>query len=243
MKVLEVPRRPDFIHHQRSPILDVMREIVFGAEDGMVSTVGSLTGIAAATSNPFTVILAGFVIVAVESISMGVGAYLSTKSASEVDQRKLAEERLELEKYPEAELQELVEMYIKDGWPADTARHMADVASRNKDLFLKEMAYRELGIDEDRPENAAKAGLFMFISYVIGGAIPMLPYLFLPVGTAIMTSLVVTFMGLFTLGALTTKFTKRSWWKAGLEMLGVASVAAVVGYVIGQAADRYLSLP
>src|SRR3989344_2307266 len=105
------------------------------------------------------------------------------------------------------------------------------------------MAYRELGIDEDRPANAAKAGLFMFLSYVLGGAIPVLPYLLLPVGAAIVTSLAVTFMGLFTLGALTTKFTKRAWWKAGLEMLGVASIAAIVGYIIGQVADRYLSLP
>ncbi|OGY91705.1 MAG: hypothetical protein A3B31_02200 [Candidatus Komeilibacteria bacterium RIFCSPLOWO2_01_FULL_53_11] len=243
MKIAEIPRRADFIHHQQSPILDVMREIVFGAEDGMVSTVGSLTGIAAATNNPVTVILAGCVIVAVESISMGVGVYLSTKSVLAIDKRKIAEERIELEKYPEAERDELIEMYVKDGWPEDTARHMAEIASRDKNLFLKEMAYRELSIDEDNSENAAKAGFFMFISYVVGGAIPVLPYLFLPVRTAIMTSLVVTFMGLFMLGALTTKFTKRTWWKAGLEMLGIASIAAVVGYVIGQAADRYLSLP
>jgi vacuolar iron transporter family protein len=240
MKVTEIPRRTDFVHHQQSRLLSVIREIVFGAEDGMVSTVGSLTGIAAATSDPFTVVLAGFVIVSVESISMGIGAYLSTKSAQEIDERKIKEERIELDNYPEEEKDELLEMYIADGWPNDVAVVMANTAAKDKELMLKEMVYRELHIDQDKPKSAVRAGVYMFFSYIIGGLIPVIPYMALPLFPAIVTSILITFSGLFILGALTTKFTKRSWWIAGAEMLGLASIAAIVGYGIGQMAETFI---
>ena len=111
-----------------------MRQLVFGMEDGMVSTLGSITGIAAATQNPFTTVLAGVVIVAVESISMAVGSYLSSKSVRAIDERKLDEEREELKSFPKEEEQELVGMYVHDGWPKPLAQTMASVAAKNKKL-------------------------------------------------------------------------------------------------------------
>lgn len=238
----EIPKRKDFIHHQESRLLDSVREIVFGAEDGMVSTLGALTGIAIGTQNHFTVVLSGFVIVAVESISMGVGSYLSAKSVQEVNNRKLAEERIEIDEYPEEERRELIEMYVRDGWPMQLAEEMARAASKNKTLLLKEMAYRELGItrDEGRP---VENGLFMFVSYVVGGAIPVLPFLIFPaISSGLPVSIIATLAGLFLLGVATTKFTKRAWWKAGLEILTLATLAALVGYAIGQLSNRYLGI-
>ena len=235
---MEFHTRPGFIHHQKSSLLDSLREIVFGAEDGMVSTLGALTGIVAGTSNHFTVVLAGFVIVTVESISMAVGSYLSIKSSRDVDARKLYEESIELRENTDYERKELVAMFVRDGWPEKLAADMAQVASENKDLFLKEMAYRELYISPHEAESPLRGGIFMFISYLIGGSVPLVPYILLPIPIAFVTSVIVTLCGLFLLGALTTKFTKRSWWKSGLEMLGLASIAAIVGYTIGTVAER-----
>lgn len=238
----EVPKRKDFIHHNESRLLDGIREIVFGAEDGMVSTLGALTGIAIGSQNHFTVVLAGFVIVSVESLSMGIGSYLSAKSVREVNKRKLDEERMEIEEYPKEEEQELKEMYVEDGWPPKLAEEMAHTASQDKTLLLKEMACRELGIthEEGKP---LQNGFYMLISYIVGGAIPVIPYLFVSsVGGALPISIIATLIGLFALGAATTTFTKRAWWKAGLEMLALASFAALVGYAIGTLSNRYLGL-
>lgn len=234
----EIPYRKDFIHHQKSKLSEGIREIVFGAEDGMVSTLGALTGIAIGTSNHFTVILAGLVIVAVESTGMSVGSYLSNKSAKEVDQRKLNEEKEEIKKYPEAEKKELVELYIQDGWPVDLAGTMAETASHNDDLMLKEMAYRELAVSPDKKYTPISNTLFMFFSYILGGMIPVSPYFFLPIEKAILVSVAVTFVGLFSLGIATTILTKRNWLKAGLEMVTLASIAASIGYTIGLVADK-----
>lgn len=235
----EVPFRSDFIHHRESKILEGIREIVFGAEDGMVSTLGALTGIAIGTSNQFTVILAGLVIVAVESTGMSVGSFLSNKSAKEVDQRKLDEEKEEIQKYPNAEKKELTRLYTEDGWPKDLAIQMSQVAAQNPKLMLQEMAYRELDIAPDRKDNPLFNSFFMFLSYILGGSIPVVPYFFLPIPQSIILSVIITLIGLFGLGVLTTKFTKRNWLKAGLEMLILASLAASIGYVIGRIADSF----
>ena len=229
--------RQDFIHHQASKISDSIREVVFGAEDGMVSTLGALTGIAIGTANSFTVILAGLVILAVESTGMSIGSFLSNKSVKEVDRRKLAEEAEEIQSFPEQEAKELITLYIKDGWPENLAQQMAAVAKTKPPLMLKEMAYRELAIAPDSNNHLVANSVFMFFSYVVGGAIPILPYLFLPIPAALPLSILITLIGLFGLGALTTRFTKRNWLKAGLEMLVLASIAASIGYFIGRAAD------
>lgn len=209
-------------------------------EDGMVSTMGAVTGIAAGTSDHFVVVLAGFVIIAVESISMAVGSYLSSKSELEIDERKLNEERYELKTYPSEERVELANMYVKDGWPSDLATQMAQAASQNKDLFLQEMAYRELKIIPGGDEHPLQNGIGMGIAYVIGGSIPLLPYFLIPqVGTAIPVSVITTLSGLFVLGAYTTKFSKRAWWRAGFEMLILAATAGAIGYVVGWAVDTF----
>jgi len=229
---------PDYIHHQSSKITSIIREIVFGMEDGMVSTLGAVTGIAAATGSHFTVVLSGLVVVAVESISMGVGSYLSNKSETDVEVRKLFEEKMELKDLPEEERKELEEIYIKDGWPPALARTMATTASQNKKLFLNEMAYHELGIFPDGEDYPVKKGFAMFFSYVLGGAIPLVPYLLFGMRVGIITSIVITLAGLFLLGVGTTRFTKRKWWRAGLEMLLLATAAALVGYLVGQVVER-----
>lgn len=205
----------------------------------MVSTMGAITGIAAATQNHFTVILSGLVIIAVESISMAIGSYLSSKSERDIDERKLAEEKFELKQYPKEEKEELAGMYVKDGWPRGLSEQMAEAASKNKKLFLQEMAYRELKVFPDQMKYPLRNGVAMGTSYVAGGLIPLVPYLLLVVARAIPISIIITLVGLFILGAYTTKYSKRPWWKAGLEMFLLASGAALVGYLVGQAVDYY----
>lgn len=230
---------PNFIHHQKDTVSSsFIREVVFGMEDGLVSTMGAVTGIAAASQNYSIVVLSGLVIIAVESVSMGVGSYLSTKSEKEIDERKLHEEKIELRKYPEEERIELVGMYVKDGWPKKLAEEMAEVASKNKKLFLQEMAYRELKVFPDQMEQPVKNGIAMGISYIMGGSIAVAPYLFIQtVSVAIPYSVGITLVALFVLGVYTAKFSKRMWWKAGTEMLVLASVAALFGYGAGQLAE------
>lgn len=224
---------PDYIHHNPSLLDGVVREVVFGLEDGMVSTLGAITGIAVGSQHQGTVILAGFVIIAVESISMGIGSYLSSKSEEDVRDRKLMEEQKEIKEHPAEEEQELKRLYTDDGWPEKLAHEMARAASERPDLILKEMALRELHIFPHRGSNSLKEGLIMFASYVVGGCVPMLSYFLLPIKTATPLSIAITLIGLFTIGGLTTKLTKQPFIRSGIRMLVVGSIALGVGFVVG----------
>ena len=234
---MPIEHNPEYIHHTEPGRSSVTRELVFGMEDGMVSTLGAVTGIALATQDVFTTILSGLIVIGVESISMGVGSYLSSKSVRDIAERKLIEEREELKQYPGEEKEELVEMYVRDGWSAPLARRMVDEAAGDPRLFLQEMAYRELKIFPTELENPLQNGLVMGVSYIVGGAVPIITYFFLPLTGAAFFSIMVTFIGLFGLGVYTTKLSKRAWWRAGLEMVVLAGLAALVGYAVGQTVD------
>lgn len=210
-----------------------LREIVFGIEDGMVSTLGAVTGIAIGSQDHSTVILAGLVIIAVESISMGVGSYLSNRSEHDLKRRYIREEQQEIRDYPHEERQELTDLFIRDGWPEETAHIMSQVASQDNQLMLKEMAYRELHIhvsQSSRPlANAAK----MFLSYILGGFIPLVAYLLTSVPIAMPISIGLTLLGLFVLGAITARYTKISIIKAGGRMLVLGGTAMLIGLIVG----------
>jgi len=225
---------------KKNKLLSGIEEIIFGAEDGMVSTLGALTGVAAGTSNRFTVVLVGMIIVAVESISMGVGSYLSNKSSREVDKHLIEEERKEMIETPEFQKRELLNLYIKEGWPKSLAQKMSDVAAANKELFLKEVTFHELNIFSDKNNAPWQLGVLMFFSYIVGGMIPVLPYWLFNLPTSTYFSVGFTLLCLFLLGVITTLFTKRNWWKAGLEMFSLATLAVIVGYFVGQLADGLL---
>lgn len=223
----------DFIHHQNSSVATVLKEVIFGVEDGMVSTLGSITGIAIGSGNHQTVILAGVVIIAVESISMGIGSYVSNRSEEDMEQRKIEEEKSEIKMYPKEEKAELYEMYKKDGWPEELARSMSETASSNHSLMLKEMSLRELKIDNGKESISLRGGIFMFFAYIIGGLVPLSSYLFLPVKNAMLMSILVTLVGLFVLGVYTTKFTKQHIIKSGIRMLLLGGLALSVGLIAG----------
>jgi len=212
---------------------NVLREVVFGMEDGMVSTLGSITGIAVGSGNQSTVLLAGSVIIAVESISMGIGSYLSNKSEEEMKKRKIQEEREEIKKYPGEEKKELYNIYLTEGWPEDLAKNMTEVASKNEEIFLREMMNRELNIPNEQESVSIKGGLYMFFTYIVGGLIPLSSYLLLPIKTAIPISIATTLAGLFILGISTTKFTRQPLLKSGLRILVMGGIALVAGLVAG----------
>ncbi len=211
----------------------MFKEVVFGAEDGMVSTLGSITGIAIGSNNHATVILAGIVIVSVESISMGIGSYLSNRSQEEIDQRKIMEEAEELEKFPEEEKAELLHMYLNDGWSKELSVSMSEEVSKNKDLFLKEMVMHELKIGGEEESVSIKGAFSMFFAYIFGGIVPLLAYFFLPIKDAVPVSTIVTLAGLFSLGMITTKFTKQPLLKSGLRVLIMGGIALIAGLLAG----------
>jgi len=227
-------------HAAPSPVRERLREAVFGVQDGLISTVGALTGIAAGTQSRDAVVVAGFVIIVVESLSMAAGSYLSSKAQREYLERILREEEEEIANEPEKERKEIWEMYRSRGWADHEIEIIANRLMNNPKLLLEDMAHKELGISPEHLEQPAENALIMGLAYIAGGTVPVLPYLLLPLHAAMPISVSGTFIALFLFGGLKGRIVRQSWWRSGLEMVLVAGTAALAGYVIGRLVDHWI---
>ena len=218
-------------------VRNALRDGVFGVQDGLVSTVGVLTGVAAGTGDGRIVAITGLVVIAVESLSMAAGSYLSSKSNREYLERLLKEEEELIRRDPEGERREIWDMYKSRGYADREIRMIEKRLFSDPKLLLEDMAHKELGILPDNLENPAGNAVVMGVAYVAGGLVPVLPYLAFPVGAALPLSLLGTSGALLVFGALKGRVVRKAWWKSALEMLAVAGLAGLAGYIIGRAAD------
>jgi vacuolar iron transporter family protein len=219
--------------HHRDVTGGPLRPAVFGAMDGLVSNFALIAGVAGSNVAAGTVALAGLAGLVSGALSMAVGEYTSVASQTELARAEIAVEKLELERNPREEENELAALYVQRGVEAPLAREIARQISANKDQAWRIHAREELGIDPDDLPSPWVAAISSFIFFTVGAAIPLLPYLLGAHGLTI--SLLLAGIGLFGAGAITSRFTNRSWWYAGLRQLVLGGLAAAVTYGIGRA--------
>lgn len=234
---------PHHAHNGRyGRLLESIRELIFGLEDGLVSTMGAVAGIAAGTENGRIVILSGLVIIAVEALSMAAGSFLSNKSHRQMLEKKIADERREIEEKPEEEAEELRAMYRQRGFSEDEIATLVKRITADKELWLEEMMAKELHIGAGDLEEPKSRALVMGLAYIVGGAVPLLPYLLLPVRPALAVSVGATIAMLFIVGFVKGRAAGIDRWKSAREMVLVASSAAVIAYLIGKAVGHFFGL-
>jgi len=213
-----------------------LRELIFGFEDSLVSTLGAITGIAGGSQDNSIVILAGMVIIFVESLSMGAGTYLASKSEREVVEETIRREKHTVKHDIEGEKREIREYLKARRFKSEEIEQIVERLASDRDLLLEEMLLHEHNIIQEPRARSIKRGVVMWGSYFVGGFFPVLPYLFFKIDSAFYLSIGLTLMVLFSLGAFKTKFTGKSWWKSGLEMAIISISAAGVGYAVGKLA-------
>lgn len=211
-----------------------IREVIFGAADGLVSTLGLVTGVAAGTTQEEVVILAGVAGALSGAVSMASGNYLGVKSHIEVLERRLQDEERSIYEDPHLERAELVDYYRERGLSQDEISVIVPAILRNKDLLMEEMAAHELGISRDELSNPLWRAFWIFIAFILSAGIPVFPYALFEHDPAMVVSISGTVLALFAVGAARTKYTGRNWIRSGLEMLAVAALAGVVGYIAGR---------
>lgn len=218
-------------HEHRDVSGGWLRPTVFGMVDGLVSNFGLIAGVAAATSGARPVVIAGVAGLLAGAFSMGSGEYISVRSQNESMQAELEIERRELKQNPQAELAELTQIYIDRGVDQDLARLVAEQLSADPKQALEIHAQEELGVDiHDLPNPWVAAGS-SFLSFSVGAALPLLPFVF--GGDVLWLAAVLTLLGLFITGAITSRFTSRSWWYAGARQLLLGALTFAITYLIG----------
>jgi vacuolar iron transporter family protein len=208
-----------------------LRPAVFGAMDGLVTNISLIAGVGGGGVAPRTIVLTGTAGLVAGAISMGLGEYTSVRSQNEQVAAELAKERRELERFPDAEADELVTMWTGRGLPADLARQVAEVLKRDPEQALRVHAQEELGVVPDEQPSPWTAAVSSFICFSIGALVPLLPYL---IGaTELAISLGAGGLGLFIAGALVSRFTNRTWWGSGIRQLLLGAAAAGATYLVG----------
>ncbi|MFA6042695.1 MAG: VIT1/CCC1 transporter family protein [Patescibacteria group bacterium] len=219
-----------------------IREVVFGIEDSLVSTMGVITGVAGGTASKGTVIMTGLVVVVVEAVSMAAGSYLSSKSKRQADERGLRELRDFVAKEPARAEALLTQAYQHRGFQPAEIQILLRRVVPNQKLLAEELNAHKLHVDLPIHEAPTENAWYMGISYILAGIIPILPYAFFSVRTAIVVSVVCTAIALFLLGVGKAKLVQQRPLRSGLEMFIISLCAAAIGFIIGKVAGAALGV-
>ena len=219
-----------------------LKEVVFGAQDGILSTVALVTAVAVGVgaSGTSTVLVAGLAAALAGMISMATGAYLGSRAEQDVQRSEIAREAQELEENPAEELAELVVIFQREGKSFAEAQALAEEISQDKDLWLNTLVEKELGISAGETTNPIKDGLVMGASFIIAALIPILPYFFFRGPLAISISITGALTGLFVLGMGKGRLVQRSPLLQGLEILVIGAVSAGLGFILGDLIPRVI---
>ncbi len=218
----------------RASLLGEIREAIFGAQDGLVSTLAVVSTVAGASANRFPVLIAGIASGLAGVFSMAAGEYMSSKSQREIFEAQIVGEREEVRERPGEAEAEMAYMFEEDGLPREEAVSVAGVIARHPDVLLKTMVEKELGLTGEHAEGSPLQGaLIMGASFGVGAAVPIVPYLLLPVESGVIGSIVATGGVLFAVGVVKSRWTRRNWLRSGMEILLLAAFAGIAGFFFG----------
>lgn len=215
-----------------------IRDFVFGFGDGINTSLGIVAGVGGANSSADFIILAALVGMFTGAKAMAVQNYLALKSQREILESEIKREEYEMEAYPEKERMEIEEIYRAKDFDEDLVKRVTDKITSNKRVWLKTMLTEELGLNLDIVGNPIKGALIMFASFIIGGILPILPYLlsktgFVPLQFALWIAIAISLTSSFLIGAKKAKLAKKNWVKGGIEMSALGTGIALLGYGIG----------
>ncbi len=211
----------------------ILRPVVFGGNDGLVSNLALVMGVAGATAEPGIIVLAGVAGLLAGAFSMGVGEYISVQSQRELLEYQLAFQRRQLRETPEQERRILIDIYMERGFTEEEAAHFADRVFAEDEHATRLMIFEEVGLDARTIGSPMQAGVGSFLAFTLGAAIPLVPYLAASGALAFYTSLFVSLGALFLLGIGISTFTHRSRVFSGLRQVMLGGVAAAVTYAVG----------
>jgi VIT1/CCC1 family predicted Fe2+/Mn2+ transporter len=227
----EYDHHTEKIHAAGGPSL---RDVMLGLNDGLVASFAVSSGVAGAFSTPGVVVMAGLSEMLGGAVSMGLAAFASARAQFEFYQSEAQREKEEIARWPDREREEIRGIYRAKGFSGplldQIVGHITADASRWRNVMMRE----ELGFGANIAEPPLRSGLTVGVSYLIGAAVPVIPYVFTPPSIGIVISAIATIIVLFAVGAAKTVITSRSWWRSGLESMAIGIAAGAVTFGAGK---------
>jgi VIT1/CCC1 family predicted Fe2+/Mn2+ transporter len=221
-------------HHHRNVQGGAARAAVFGVSDGLVTNISLILGVVGAQPGPSYIRLAGVAGLLAGAFSMAAGEYVSMSAQKELLTRELEVERRALKMEPEAELEELTQLYQRRGLSREAASYLAKTMMRTPEMALEAHAREEIGVDPSSIPSPYPAAVSSFLSFGVGAAIPLTPWFFTAGSNAVSASIGAVALASVVVGVLVAQATGRSPLRSALRQLFVSTLAAGVTYLVGR---------
>jgi VIT1/CCC1 family predicted Fe2+/Mn2+ transporter len=219
-------------------------EFVYGGIDGSVTTFAVVAGATGAELSSAVVLILGFANLLADGLSMSIGAYLSTKAEQQNFEKHRKVEYWEVENMPEAEREEIREIYRDKGFEGELLEKVVDTITANEDRWVDVMMKEELNMLKETRSPFA-IGFVTYVSFLLVGLIPLLVYLYDYLfdfnWDLFWSASALTTVGFIFVGFLKSYVTESSHWKSILETLLLGITAAAVAYGVGDWLEKLLS--
>jgi len=223
---------------------DYLGEFVYGGIDGSVTTFAVVAGAVGASLDSSIIIILGFANLFADGFSMSVGSYLSSKSERDNFKKHQKIEYWEIENIPEAEKEEVRQIYREKGFEGELLEQVVDVITSDKDRWVDVMMKDELAMMETNKSPFAM-GAVTFVSFILVGLIPLIIYVWDYIygfeGNLFFSTCVLTSLGFIVVGFLKTYVTETSILKGIIETLVLGAIAAAVAYYVGDILESIIT--
>lgn len=229
------PRIPDTPQRRELEKQRSVRQVVFGIQDGILTTLGIATGVGVAAGKNWFVLISGLLALLSGALSMGVGEYLGGKSEREVVRATIEMEKAEMQANPQDEFAEQVAYYKLKGFSAQEAHAIVTRLTQNPDIYLYEMMRDEFGIDPRiAEEGSVRPALSIAVSFAVGAILPLIPYFFaMRSAVTLGVSLALAVVGLFAVGFYAGTLGDRSPWQKGIEIVAFGMLVFAISWGAG----------
>ena len=210
-----------------------MRDFVFGFGDGVNTSLGLAAGVGGAAVSSDLIILAALVAMFTGAKAMAVQNYLAVKSQRELLTSEINRENWEIENKPEDERKEIEDIYKAKGFTGKDLEMIVDKITSDKKVWLDTMLTEELNLNLEILGNPIKSALRMFGAFLVGGILPIIPFFFSSGFTPLFIAIGISLTASFIVGAVKSRMANTSLIKGGIEMAGLGTGIALIGYGVG----------
>ncbi|MGI0063181.1 MAG: VIT1/CCC1 transporter family protein, partial [Nitrosotalea sp.] len=207
-----------------------IRDFVFGFGDGINTSLGLVAGVGGAEVSSNIIILAAIVAMFTGAKAMAVQNYLAVKSQRQILDSEIKREKWEMDNVPEAERSEIEEVYKTKGFTGQDLEKIVKKITSDKKVWLDTMITEELKLNLDIVGSPLKSAFRMFGAFLVGGILPIIPYFFLSGHVPLFVAIGVSLSASFIIGAIKSKIANISMLRGGLEMAGLGTGIALIGY-------------
>ncbi|XP_051145265.1 vacuolar iron transporter 1-like [Andrographis paniculata] len=214
---------------------EVVRDIIIGVSDGLTVPFALAAGLSGANAPSSVVLTAGLAEVAAGAISMGLGGYLAAKSEADHYARELKREQDEIIAVPDTEAAEIAEILSEYGIQPHEYTPVVNALRKNPQAWLDFMMKFELGLEKPDPKRALQSAFTIALAYIMGGLVPLLPYMFIPKAeTAAMASVVITLLALLIFGYGKGHYTGNKPFSSALQTAFIGAIASAAAFGIAK---------